>query len=363
MIMNNKKPTVPKVLMICKGSAKDGLGHITRTLSVALAMQKTFQVYIVVIGDLFVDNLFSGKKVDYSLVSSALEAVELFNKLRPAIVVFDLLDINQDGFVHIANSTMTVSLSPIFNYLDQVDYIYHRTSILGDDWPKGQEKPVTKSGLEYAVINPSCRQITEEYFRQNLLFQELSVAVSMGGIDAANKTLQVLKVIKTVPHKLLIWVILGEGYAHSYQDLLDSMKDSKNEIILVKTNDSLWRILSTCSVAILSGGTTTYEAAYAGLPTINLIEDERHAFLIQELLEKKVSVRAGSNWVEGLIYLPAILGDYFRHRDKLLCMHQNSKALIDGLGAERITQDVLVNYLSKVELSNNLGPKLLGKYI
>jgi spore coat polysaccharide biosynthesis predicted glycosyltransferase SpsG len=258
---------------------------------------------------------------------------------------------------------MTISLSPIFNHLGQVDYIYHRTSILGDDWPKGQGKPITRSGLEYAVINPSCRQITEDYFRQNLLFQELSIAVSMGGTDAANKTLQVLKAIKSVPHKLLIWVILGEGYAHSYQDLLDSMKDSKNEIILVKTNDSLWRILSTCSVAILSGGITTYEAAYAGLPTINLIEDERHAFLIQELLAKEVSVRAGSNWIEGLNSLPSILVDYFNHRDKLLCMHQNSKALIDGLGAERITQDILVDYLARIELSNNLGPKLSGKYI
>jgi spore coat polysaccharide biosynthesis predicted glycosyltransferase SpsG len=360
--MNNKKPTVPRVLMICKGSAKDGLGHVTRTLSVALAMQQAFRVHIVVIGDSFVENLLLGKGVDYSLVSSAGEAVELFNQLQPDIVVFDLLDLDEDSFIHIANSTLTVSLSPIFNHLNEVDYIYHRTSILGDDWPTGQEKPVTKSGLEYAVINPTCRQIVEEYFRQNLLFQELSIAVSMGGTDAANKTLQVLKVIKTVPHKLLIWVILGEGYAHSYQDLLDSMKDSKNEIILVKTNDSLWRILSTCSVAILSGGTTTYEAAYAGLPTINLIEDEQHAFLIQELLEKKVSVRAGSNWVEGLNCLPAILGDYFKHRDKLLCMHQNSKALIDGSGAERITQDILVNYLSKVELSNDLGPKILGKH-
>ena len=359
--MNEQAQKIPSALLICKGSAKDGLGHITRTLTVAKGMQKVFSVKIVVIGDMFIDNLLAGRGVDYCIISDHIGAIKIFDTVAPDIVIFDLLYLDEEIFGYIKNSVTTISLSPIFNFLDQVDYIYHRTSILSDEWPTGPGKPITKCGFEYTVINQSCRKIPEDVFKHNLDFQELSVAISMGGTDAANKTLQVLRKIKTVPRKILIWVILGEGYGHSYQDLLDSMKDSPNEIILVKTNDSLWRILSTCSIAILSGGTTTYEAVYAGLPSINLIENNQYAFLIKELLNEHVSVRVGESWEKGLEGLPFVLCDFFDHREKLLRMHQHAKTLIDGFGAERIAQDIWTNYCSSVGNSRQLDTCLQGK--
>ena len=36
--------------------------------------------------------------------------------------------------------------------------------------------------------------------------------------------------------------------------------------ILAKTNRSMWRVLGNCSLAILAGGVTSYEAAFAGCP-------------------------------------------------------------------------------------------------
>lgn len=333
-----------KVLFICRGSAHDGIGHVIRSRTVACALGQVALVKMVVIGDAYVDNLLADRDLDYTIVTQDDQAMRLFYEFMPDVIVLDLMYLNESDFQVIQQSRMTVSLSPIFNCLLRVDVVFHRTSILGENWPVGGTRPLVRHGLEYAIVSEHCRRISEETFRRNLELEALSVAICMGGTDAANKTLRVLETTKQIPEKLLVWVLLGEGYAHSYQDLVGCMRGSKHEIILAKANDSMWRILSACSLAILAGGTTTYEVAYAGLPSINTLEDKEHFFLIQELVEKGVCLCAGNTLAESLSALGGMVRHFNDNRRELLAMHQRSKAVIDGLGAQRITQEIQAYY-------------------
>jgi spore coat polysaccharide biosynthesis predicted glycosyltransferase SpsG len=235
---------------------------------------------------------------------------------------------------------MTVSLSPIFNRLLEVDVVFHRTAIRGENWPAVGTKPLVRSGLEYAIIGEHCHRIPEDMYRRNLEREALSIAISMGGTDAANKTLQVVRTIKQIPERLVVWVLLGEGYAHSYQDLVDAMRGSQHEIVLAKTNDSMWRILSTCSLAILAGGTTTYEAAYAGLPSINTLETDQHLFLVQELVERGLCLCAGRTFPESLGALTSMVSHLNANRQELATMHVRSRGAIDGLGVQRVISEI-----------------------
>jgi spore coat polysaccharide biosynthesis predicted glycosyltransferase SpsG len=140
--------------------------------------------------------------------------------------------------------------------------------------------------------------------------------------------------------------MLGEGYTHSYQDLVDSIKGSRHEIILAKSNDSMWRILSTCALTILAGGTTTYEAAYAGLPSINTLETNQHLFLIQELVDKGICLCAGTTFSESLNHLNSLILQLSQNPNELFAIHQRSKALISGLAAEKIVQEIHSIYQS-----------------
>ena len=162
----------------------------------------------------------------------------------------------------------------------------------------------------------------------------------MGGTDAVNKTLAILNMVKEVPDKVLFWALLGEGYTHAYEDLVRCIRGSKHEIILAKTNDSMWRIINSCSLAILAGGTTTYEAVYAGLPSINTLETEEHYFLIQELVEKGVCANAGYIFEESLHTLRGAITYYSHHRDVLYTMHERASGMIDGNGAQRVAEEI-----------------------
>jgi len=329
-----------KVLFICSGSVQHGIGHVMRSRTVARAMRPSASVKMVVIGDAYVSDLLADSELDYVIATREDEVMPVFHEHTPDVAIFDLMHYGEANFQDIRQSTMTVSLSPIFNCLLAVDVVFHRTAIRGENWPVGGTKPLVRSGLEYAVVGEHCHRIPEEAYRQNLERETLSIAVSMGGTDAANKTLQVVRTMKQIPERLLVWVLLGEGYAHSYQDLVEAMRGSQHEIILAKTNDSMWRILSTCSLAVLAGGTTTYEAAYAGLPSINTLETDQHLFLIQELVERGLCLCVGRTFAESLRALNEVISHLNRNRQELAAMHLRSKGAIDGLGVQRIVGEI-----------------------
>lgn len=343
-IPTNTREQALKVLFICRGSAHDGIGHVIRSRTVACAMSKSALVKLVAIGDVYVNNLLNGKDLDYTVTTHDEQAIRIFHEFMPDVVIFDLMYLDEANFQSISQSTVTVSLSPIFNCLLEVDLVFHRTAILGENWSVNGTKPLIRSGLEYAIVSEHCHRISEDVYRKNLMLETLSIVVSMGGTDAANKTLQVLNTIKQVPERLLVWILLGEGYAHSYQDLVDCIHGSQHEIVLAKTNDSMWRILDTCSLAILAGGTTTYEAAYAGLPSINTLETKQHSFLIRELIERGVCTCAGHTFAESLSALNDIISHFNGNRHELFEMHLKSKELIDGLGVQRIIDEIQAYY-------------------
>ena len=341
-----------KVLFICRGSAHDGLGHVIRSRIVADAMCEVALVKLVVIGDAYVSNLLADRGLEYTIVENSDQAVCLCREFMPDVVIFDLTYMDETEFDTIRQSSMTVSLSSIFNCFSGVDVVFHRTSILGEDWPIGGTKPLIRSGLEYTVIGKHCQRISDEVYQRSLEIEPLSIAISMGGTDAANKTLQVINKIKYVPEKLILWVLLGEGYSHSYHRLVNCMRGSKHEIILAKTYDSMWRILNTCSMVILAGGITTYEAAYAGLPSINTLEKDTQYFLIQELVERGVCLCAGHTFAESLKALKNIISHLYRNRHELSEMHLKSNALIDGIGVQRIIDEIQIGYYWKRKLES-----------
>ncbi len=330
--MVDRDPSRP-VLFVCRGSVQEGLGHVMRSRAVARELARSHAVRFVVIGDESPLNLLARYGLDFEIVPGVEDAVAEFERLRPGVVVFDLLRFPSEHVAAFGRSAHLVSLSPVFDQLAAVDTVFHRTCVTPPEW---EGIPSVRAGLQYAVLGEHVERIESGAFRKGLERRERAVAIAMGGADAANKTQAVLDLLKPSEHPLLLWVMLGEGYKHSYEELARSVRGSRHEIILAKTNDSMWRILQTCSLAILAGGITTYEAAYAGLPSINVLADPAHRFLLRELEDHGVCTSVAGD--------PAELGQRLAERaealvtgtNALLKMHLASENLIDGLGAQRI---------------------------
>lgn len=321
-----------KIQIICKGTRKSGLGHLFRSKTFARHALSRHEVEIVALSEPGLEKIFDGLDCPVRHVTSSLQALPLVAAYRPDALLYDLTEI-EPVVMRKANAKalLTVSLSPLFAQMDMVDVLFTRLS---------RQPPVRGvtvfAGPEYAIFNDSCRVIDDVHYRRSLEVPTLPVALCMGGADAPNKTLRMLRRLMDFPSPCLFWVMLGEGYSHSYQDLVDCTRESRHEIILAKTSDSLWRILGNCAVALLAGGLTTVEAIYAGLPSINIFESREHADMLTELFEQGICINGGILSDDSLSTMLATLDHYYHNRSELLAVRERGRRLLDKSGAELV---------------------------
>lgn len=329
------------LFFFCRGSAREGLGHLTRTRNVVRELAPQTTVRVGAVGDRIAERILADCGCEHRTFQEDGAAFHWGLSGGAEVVVFDALTLSVSCFEQARRSSKLISLSPVFEHLSHVDIVYHRSAIQDPAWSAFRGTPRLKCGLRYAVIGEHSRRIPSALYRKSLFSDPLSIAVSMGGADASNRTLQVVRKLGDYDRKLRVWVILGEGYSHSYQDLVDSISGSRHEIILAKTNDSMWRILSDCALILLAGGVSTYEAAYAGLPSINLLEDQKRYFLIQELVEANACLYVGAPSSQSFSAVTSLLDRAYEDRQWLYRMHRQAKGMIDGRGAKRIASEIL----------------------
>ena len=329
-----------RALFICKYGINIGMGHLSRSKALAIAINELYSEYeidFIAIGEDFAQKLFAGTKFHTSFLPEEenLHIAKLYD-----VVFIDMLEASNTLMEKLADIRCKVSLSPIFNHFGDMDILFHRTKYLS----KNEVYPqLVYAGLEYTIIPNSCHRVPTHRYESALENEYFPIAISMGGGDAANKTLNCLRELKKCEVPATFWVMLGEGYTHSYDQLVEEIRDdTKHEIILVRSNKNMWQIMQNCVLCIIPGGVTAYEAVYAGIPFIAIEQEEKKHFLIRELLENQVCEISDSFSVisDKIEYL-------YANRNKLLVMHFNSKGLIKGNYASLII-DHCENYLQNI---------------
>lgn len=321
------------------------MGHLLRTSHVASVAAQYVPVKVAMLGMQSLSAKLRRNLSNSFFVQKEEDLPALAEEWNADCIFFDLLSMRKENFLALRRNRLVASISPVFTHLDKVDLFFHRSTVCPEQWvtfPKSVER---LCGLQYAVIDRRVCRIDTQQYRQTLRAQILPIALSMGGTDAANKTCILLRRLKEIPVPMLFWVLLGEGYAHSYEELVSSVADSRHEIVLVKSNESMWQVLRHCALMILAGGVTTYEAARAGLPSLNLLEHDGHVFLLQELADKG-ALRYYCGSIEklsdtALLEICSLDAD----RDQLWRMHNKAKSCgLDGNGSERIVKETLYRF-------------------
>ena len=333
-----------KLQILCRGSIKEGLGHLLRTRTFARHAQSTHEVEVVAIVEPGLEPVLSGLDCPLHCVRDDNAAVTHVNRFEPDVFVFDVTWC-EPVLIEAATrrSVLVTSISPVFAEAAKLDVLFSRSARA--EAPSGVQ---VLGGLQYAIVGEHCHPVDDEAFERSLALPELPVAICMGGADAANKTLSVLRALTAIPEPLSLIVLLGEGYAHSFNALVDAVRnDARHEVVLAKTNRSMWRLMSQCAVAVLAGGITTIEAVHAGLPTINLFEQPVHQAVMDELLESGVCLNGGLFSERSLATTVQLLRDLNRNREKLRHLRERTRGLVDRHGPARVLREMEQRLLSK----------------
>ena len=233
-----------------------------------------------------------------------------------ALDYFDMNDPNVDTIINLYNHNITLAqpLSTAVRYLEGPKY-----GILRDEF-----KAVLKN-------KNSGRKVSLR-----------KLLITFGGSDPQMNTLFVLPVINELKFakELDVTVIIGPNFAHANQvPILVETLSLNIKIISSPTN--MASLMNNIDLCICGSGTTILELAALGIPAIVLPQS------VEEYHFSKSLESAGFAKVIGRLnsldrsYLADILNNYYTKPDKLARAGAIGPELCDGLGDQRIVDEVV----------------------
>jgi len=189
-------------------------------------------------------------------------------------------------------------------------------------------------GPEYILLRPEF--LAESRVREHPLTGR-KVLVTMGGSDPENLTEKVLTALSHVRGDFEARIVIGAG--NRRQDELQALADRLAPRITLERNpQNMAPLMGWADVAISGAGSTCWELAYMGLPSIVIALSADQQGIAQALAEREIAISLGwhANLSEKQISnaLMQLLNDQELRRT----MSERGRNLVDGKGAARVVK-------------------------
>lgn len=167
------------------------------------------------------------------------------------------------------------------------------------------------------------------------------ILVTMGGADPSNAATRVLGAIASSGLTgLSVIVVVGSDYRH-LDELHSVASDAPNEVEVLSNVRDMRALMDWADMAISGAGSTCWELAYMGLPSLLLVLAEN-----QQLVASSVDVAGVARSLGPVSELRAErLADEIRYLalgpERRESMTRNGQHVIDGMGAARTVEQLL----------------------
>jgi spore coat polysaccharide biosynthesis predicted glycosyltransferase SpsG len=166
------------------------------------------------------------------------------------------------------------------------------------------------------------------------------VLVTMGGSDPYGLTLRVLDALAECPSDWTIAVVIGPAFDKAVAETLRARVAADRHLTVLEAPAELAPHLIVADLAIAATGLTKYEAAWAGLPSIQISIDRLHAELNEAFAAEKTAIHLGAaDDVTNEVIATAIF-ELARDPDRRADMSLRGQKLIDGQGGARIADRI-----------------------
>lgn len=182
-------------------------------------------------------------------------------------------------------------------------------------------------------------------WQRQVLPRATRVLVTLGGSDPNNTTALVIQALQLGPSELEVDVVAGGGNPH-YEALQALVQSSSLPIIRLHRNvTQMPKLMAQAEVAIAAGGTTCWELAFLGVPSLLLVLAENQQAVAATLQEQGIAWNLGWHQTVTLEKITASLAALLESLETRRSMAVRGQALVDGSGSERVLM-----YLEESEL-------------
>lgn len=248
-----------KTLIRADSSSTIGLGHIMRDLVLA----KSFEGEVIFACQNLEGNIIASIPYDVKILQSndAEELIALIKALHVKLLVIDHYGIDAQFEQSVKEATGVKILSLDDTYQAHYCDILLNHNISADKTRyKGLVPPQCelRCGILYTLIRDEFKD-EKKQTREKIY----DVLVAMGGTDASNITLCILK---TLPHSLHVSVLTTTANAH-LKELQNYVKDKPNIALHVNSNE-VAKLLHQSRLAIVTPSVMVHEVLFMEVPFI-----------------------------------------------------------------------------------------------
>lgn len=323
-----------KIAIRADGGAHIGMGHIMRTLALAREMHKFHEVFYIC----RVDNPLTDS---YSIGIEKVKSQGVHVKtIREDSVLIDLKSIEADLLI-------TDSYHVDENYFNETKRMFHKTAYIDDmnlyyfnvDFLINQNVDAvdfrykvnkdTKMivGSQYIMIREEFENISKKYIKED----PQDIMITVGGADPYHVTEQILDYVKLLDYNF--HVIVGPSFSKD-----NSLENYESEKIRLYYNADMYEIMKKCDVAISACGSTLYELAACGVPTLGIIIADNQQGIANKM--NALGMIKNMGWYNELIKdkFIEILIEFCNNFTARSEMSRKAQNVIDGNGVKRIAR-------------------------
>ena len=192
-------------------------------------------------------------------------------------------------------------------------------------------------GPTYALLRSEFKDWREHSVKSRLDRNIENILITMGGVDADNHTLQILKEISKSDYarKCALTVLVGGSYPHT-KKLHEFLQTSKLKVSVLSNVNNMAHLMCESDLCIGAAGSTSWERCCLGLPTITFTIADNQIKIAEQLSQRNVAIYSD---------LTSLLTDFERFFDisgKELrrSLSANSYQICDGLGVPRVLAEL-----------------------
>lgn len=188
-------------------------------------------------------------------------------------------------------------------------------------------------GTDYALLREDFAQLRSlAYEKRKNIASPRKVLITMGGVDINNITGALLKRISNnIDTQIdLITVVLGVSCPHK-DEIIRIAKECKFNVEVLININNMPQVMLENDIAIGALGSTTWERAVLGLPTINLAIAENQLVIVEKLIDKGFIVFSDTDFSEEDLSCA-----WHKLQDEYQELVARSFALCDGAGLQRV---------------------------
>ena len=350
-LYHNQNMSITSLIIRADASTTMGTGHVMRCLALAQAWQDQGGQAIFVLADksMAIENRLRLEKMQITHLSVEAGSDEDANQTVDFAIKVTSQWIVVDGY-HFGKEYQKAIKKLGFKLLFLDDYghsgHYDADLVLNQNISASEDLYQNREDYTQLLLGTQYILLRREFWQwrnwQRVINSKArKILVTLGGSDPDNVTLKVIQSLQVLGDQdLEVIVVIGGSNPH-YEVLQKEIADSSLAISLQQNVSNMPELMAWADMAIAAGGSTNWELAFMGLPSIVITIADNQKAIAAELDRQGIVINLG--WHQELhieqigLAIQKLISDRHKRED----MSQKGRKLVDGNGASRVASQML----------------------